>query len=62
MKADNTIERHPSWLKEGQTLRCLTPDDRVMHKGMSEIIYEVIKEFTRAGKRRNLLPLDLTKE
>lgn len=42
MKADNTIERHPSWLKEGQTLRCLTPEDRAVHKAMSEVIYETL--------------------
>lgn len=42
MKQDKTIEPHPSWLKEGQTLRCLTPKDRAKHKAMSEVIYEAL--------------------
>lgn len=42
MKTDSTIEQHPSWLKDGQILRCLTPEDRAMHKAMSEVIYEAL--------------------
>ena len=42
MKTDSTIEQHPSWLTSGQTLRCLTPEDRAKHKAMSEVIYEAL--------------------
>ena len=42
MKADNTIEQHPSWLTNSQILRCLTPEDRAKHKAMSEVIYEAL--------------------
>ncbi|MBQ0021064.1 MAG: GNAT family N-acetyltransferase [Bacteroidales bacterium] len=42
MKQDTTIPTKPSWLDEGQTLRCLTPADRAKHKAMSDIIYEAL--------------------
>lgn len=42
MKTDTTIESNPSWLENGQTLRCLTPADRAAHKSMSEVIYEAL--------------------
>lgn len=42
MKADKTIEQHPTWLKNGQILRCLTPNDRAKHKVMSDVIYEAL--------------------
>lgn len=42
MKTDKTIEPHPSWLANGQTLRCLTPEDRAKHKAMSEVIYKAL--------------------
>ncbi len=42
MKIDKTIDQYPSWLKDGQILRCLTPEDRAKHKAMSEVIYEAL--------------------
>lgn len=42
MKTDTTIEQHPSWLKEGHTLRCLTPEDRAKHKALSMVIYDAL--------------------
>lgn len=42
MKTDNNIPECPSWLQEGETLRCLTPSDRSAHEAMSKIIYEAL--------------------
>lgn len=38
------------------------PDNIASNTSLKHLGYEVIKEFTRAGKRRNLLVLDLTKD
>lgn len=42
MKTDTTIPQHPSWIEEGETLRCLTPEDRPLHEAMSRVIYEAL--------------------
>jgi len=38
------------------------PDNIASNTSLQHLGYKIIKEFTRAGKRRNLLVLDLTKE
>jgi|GEM_PF-1925028 len=42
MKNDTNLPIQPSWLQEGETLRCLTPSDRPLHEAMSKIIYEAL--------------------
>lgn len=38
------------------------PDNIASNTSLKHLGYKIIKEVTRAGKRRNLLVLDLTKE
>ncbi len=42
MKIDLNIPLQPSWLQPGETLRCLTPNDRPLHEAMSKVIYEAL--------------------
>ena len=43
-------------------LTTVHPDNIASNTSLKHLGYKVIKEFSRAGKRRNLLVLDLTKE
>lgn len=42
MNNDTNLPTQPSWLKEGETLRCLTTADRPLHEAMSKVIYEAL--------------------
>lgn len=42
MQIDKTISGHPVWLNENLTLRCLTPEDRAIHKAMSQEIVKTL--------------------
>ncbi len=42
MRYDTTITEKPYWAPLDSHLRCLKPEDRPLHKAMSEAIYEAL--------------------